>query len=49
MGKRRLGRPRRRWEDIRIVLAEVLIETQLIEDRNQWRAFVYAALNLREQ
>ena len=50
-GKRPLGRPRRRWENnIRIDLNEILINTRnwvvSAQDRDYWRALVYAALNL---
>ena len=51
-GKRPLGRTRRRWEDnIKVDLREVggdpgeLID--LAEDRDQWRAYVRAVMNLR--
>jgi hypothetical protein len=37
-GKRPLGRPRRRWEDNWI---------QLAQDKVQWRAFVNTVMNLR--
>ncbi|KAJ4429378.1 hypothetical protein ANN_21535 [Periplaneta americana] len=44
-GKRPLGRPRRTWEDnIKMDLREVGYDAQ---DRNQWRAYVRAAMNLR--
>ena len=51
-GKRPLGRRRRRWEDnIRINLQEIGINTgnwvDTDQDRNYWRAFVNAALNLQ--
>ena len=51
-GKRPLGRPRRTWEDnIRMVLREVGCDLgewiDLTEDRNQWRAYVKAVMNLR--
>ena len=49
-GKRPLGRPR--WEDnIRMDLEEVGINARnwvdSAQDRNYWRALMYAALNLR--
>ena len=51
-GKRPLGRPRRRCEDnIRIDLEEICINAgnwvDSAQDRNNWRALVNAALNLR--
>ena len=48
-GKRRLRRPRRRWEDnIRMDLEELGINgVDSAQDRNYWRALVNAALNLR--
>ena len=51
-GRRPLGRPRRRWEDnIRMDLREVgcgCVEwMELPQDRNRWRAFVSAVMNLR--
>ena len=51
-GKRPLGRPRRRWEDnIKIDLQEVecgsMDWTELIRDRDRWRALVNAVMNLR--
>ena len=50
--KRRLGRPRRRWEDnIRIYLKVLGISTRnwvdSAQDKDYWRALVNAALNLR--
>ena len=47
-----LGRPRRRWEhNIRMDLAEIGINVgnwvDSTQDRDFWRAFVNAALNLR--
>ena len=52
IGKRPLGRPRRRWENnIRIDLEEMSISAgnwvDSAQDRNYWRALVNAALNLR--
>ena len=52
IGKRPLGRPRRRWEDnIRIDLEKIGINAgnwvHSAQDRNYWRALVNTALNLR--
>ena len=51
-GKRPLGRPRCRWEDnIRMDLRAVGCDAgewiDLAEDRDQWRAYVRAVMNLR--
>ena len=51
-GKRPLGRPRRRWEDIiRMNLEEIGINAgtwvDSAQDRDYWRNLVNAALNLR--
>ncbi|KAJ4427651.1 hypothetical protein ANN_25299 [Periplaneta americana] len=51
-GKRPLGRPRRRWEDnIKMDLREVGYDGRdwinLAQDRDRWRAYVVAAMNLR--
>ncbi|KAJ4435556.1 hypothetical protein ANN_18172 [Periplaneta americana] len=51
-GKRPLGRPRRRWEDnIKMDLREVGYDGRdwinVAQDRDQWRAYVRAAINLR--
>ena len=50
-GMRRLGRPRRRWEDnIKMVLREVgwgMDWIELAQDRNRWREVVNAVMNLR--
>ena len=50
--KRPLGRPRHRWEDtIKMDLREVGCDSRdwiaLAEDRNQWRDYVRAVMNLR--
>ena len=52
IGKRPLGRPRRRWENsIKTDLEEIGINAgnwvDSAQDRNYWRALVNAALNLR--
>jgi hypothetical protein len=51
-GKRTLGRPRGRWEDnIKMDLQEVSWDgtdwIDLAEDRDRWREFVNAVMNLR--
>ena len=51
-GKRPLGRLRHRWEgNIRMDLKEIGINMRnwfnMAQDRDYWRAFVNAALNLR--
>jgi hypothetical protein len=50
--KRPLGKPRHKWEDIiKIDLQEVgwggLDWIDLAQDRDRWRALVYAIMNLR--
>jgi hypothetical protein len=52
VGKRPLGRPRRRWVDnIRMDLGEVgwgdVDWIGLAQDRNRWRALVNSVLNLQ--
>ena len=48
---RRLGRPRRRWEDtIKMDLREMgggEDWMELVRDRNRWRALVNTVMNLR--
>jgi hypothetical protein len=51
-GRRPLGRPRRRWEDILKWIFEKLdggdIDwIDLTQDRDRWRAVVYTVMNLR--
>ena len=51
-GRRPLGRPRRRWADnIRMDLQEVgcgyIDWTGIAQDRDRWRTFVSAVMNLR--
>ena len=51
-GKRPLGRPRRRWEDnVKMGLQEfrcwVMDWIELAQDRDRWRVFVNAVMNLR--
>jgi hypothetical protein len=51
-GRRPLGRPRRRWEDnIKMDLQDVGWEVvdwiDTAHDRDRWRAFVNAVMNLR--
>ena len=52
IGKRPLGKPRRRWEDnIKMLLKEIGINMRYMvdysQDRDYWRGLVNAALNLR--
>ena len=50
-GRRPLGRPRRRWVDIRMDLREVGCEYMdwigLAQDCDRWRTLVSAVMNLR--
>jgi hypothetical protein len=50
-GRRPLGRPRLRWEDIRMDLREVgcgcVDRLELAQDRDRWRALVSAVMNLQ--
>jgi hypothetical protein len=51
-GKRRLGRPRRRWEDnikmnLRVIWIDEANWIQLAQDRVQWQAFVSTVQSLR--
>ena len=51
-GKRPLGRPRRRWEDnIEMDLRDVGCDSgdwiDLLQDRDQWWAYVRVVMNLR--
>jgi hypothetical protein len=51
-GKRRLGRPRRRWEDnIKMYIREIgwgnTEWIDLAQDRDQWRDLVNTVMNLR--
>ena len=46
-GKRPLGRPRRRWEDLKEIGINVENWVDSAKERNYWRALVNVALNLR--
>jgi hypothetical protein len=49
-GKRPLGRPRRRWEDIKINIRKIgwggMDGIDLAKDRDQWRGLVNMVMNL---
>ena len=49
-GKRPLGRPRRRWEDIKMDIQDVRAGgdwMELAQDRDRWRALVNKVMNRR--
>ena len=46
-GKRPLGRPRRRWEDLEEIGVNAGNWVDSAQDRDYWKAFVNAALNLQ--
>ena len=46
-GKRPLGRPRRRWEDLEEIDVNAGNWVDSAQDRDYWKALVNAALNLR--
>jgi hypothetical protein len=46
-GKRSLGRPRRRWVDLREIGWYGVNWIDMAQDRDQWRALVNTVLNLR--
>jgi hypothetical protein len=53
-GRSLMGRPRRRWEDnIKMDLQEVgcrgMDWIDLAQDRDRWRALMYAVMNVRVQ
>ena len=50
-GKRPLGRPRRKWDNIKLNLGEVACDpidwTNVAEGRDEWRAYTNAVMNPR--
>ena len=51
MGKRPLGRPKRRWEvnikmDLQKMGCDVMDWIDLIQDRDRWRVLVHAVMNI---
>jgi hypothetical protein len=46
-GKRSLGRPRRMWMDLREIGWGGMDWTDLVQDRDQWRALVSTTMNFR--
>ena len=46
-GKKALGRPRRRWEDLEQIGVNAGNWVDSAQDRDYWKALVNAALNLR--
>ena len=46
-GKRPLGRPRHRWEDLEEIGVNAGNWVDSAQDRDYWKALVNAALNLR--
>jgi hypothetical protein len=46
-GKRPLGRPKRRWVDLREIVSDGMDWIDLAQDRDRWRAPVNTVMNLR--
>jgi len=50
-GKRLLGRPRHRWDDIKMDLQRILMGgldyVDLVQNREKWRALLNAVMNFR--
>jgi hypothetical protein len=46
-GKRQLGRPRRRWDDLQEVGCRSMDWIELAKDRDKWQVLVNAIMNLR--